>query len=41
MVAGEVAAEHGDLEQIGGEGPAQDARLGACRVDAVKRRDFG
>ena len=41
MVAGKVAAEHGDLEQVGSEGPAQDTRFGACRVDAVDCRDFG
>jgi hypothetical protein len=40
VVAGEVAAEHGDLEQIGGEGSAQDTRSGLRRVDAIKRRDF-
>ena len=41
VVAGEVAAEHGDLEQIGGECPAQDAWLGPSRVNKINRRDFG
>ncbi len=40
MLASEVATEHGDLEQIGGNGPVLDARRGACCIDAAERRDF-
>ena len=42
MVACEVAAEHGDLEQVSSEGLALDARPGPRRVDGIKiirRRD--
>ena len=41
MCAGQVAAEHGDLQQVGRKRPAKDAWSGARRIDAVERCDLG
>ncbi|MER9927467.1 hypothetical protein NKJ84_32530 [Mesorhizobium sp. M0048] len=41
MFAGEVAAKHGDLQQVGGERGPLDAWSRSARVDLVERSDFG
>src|SRR4051794_21365277 len=38
-VAGEIAAEHGDLQQVVGKRPALQSWSSACRIDAVERAD--
>src|SRR3954451_13594524 len=40
-VAGEIAAEHGDLQQVVGKRPALQSWSSACRIDAVERADLG
>lgn len=41
MVAGEMAAKHGDLQQVSGERGPLGARSGSGRVDPVERSDLG
>ena len=38
--AGEVAAEHGDLQEVVGKYSSTQPRFWACRVDAVERVDL-
>jgi putative transposase len=41
VVAGEVSAEHGDLQEVGGKGALAQPRFRASRVDTIERRDLG
>lgn len=41
MFAGEIAAKHGDLQQVGGERGPLEARSRSGRVDLVERSDLG
>lgn len=41
MVAAEIAAKHGDLQQVSGERGPLEARSGSGRVDPVERSDLG
>ncbi|MER8587033.1 hypothetical protein NKH19_17665 [Mesorhizobium sp. M1338] len=41
MFAGEIAAKHGDLRQVGGERGPLEARSRSGRVDLVERSDLG
>lgn len=41
MFAGEIAAKHGDLQQVGGERGPLDAWSRSGRVDLVERSDLG
>lgn len=41
MVAGEIAAKHGDLQQVSGESGPLEARSRSGRVDRVERSDLG
>lgn len=41
MFAGEIAAKHGDLQQVGGERGPLEARSRSGRFDLVERSDLG
>lgn len=41
MFAGEIAAKHGDLQQVSGERGPLEARSRSGRVDPVERSDLG